>query len=255
MQVPLKPKGMLLCNTFIIKIILYFIVRTLKQFILHDVVRQVRPRQVWGAREKKFPKKETEHGLKKLKKNKKKVNLSSPPWLAQGQAETKKVRPSVHHPSIHMGAVVGAGSIWPPRRPGQASMKGCSACRAGNYKNWNFLPYKQAGCHTLLAYLGRQLHWSILSSRGIMLYGQGITLSMWNLRDFVFEWDFSKLIIYLTNMCGSSPCNFHYAFSLCNFYFVVFIMHLHFVIFIMHFHYTIFIVHFHFAILSLYNFY
>jgi hypothetical protein len=84
-----------------------------------------------------------------------------------------------------------------------------------------------------------------------MLYGQGITLSIWNLRDFVFEWDFSILIIYyLTNMCGSSPCNFHYAFPLCNFYFVVFIMHLHFVIFILHFHYTIFIVHFHFAILT-----
>ncbi len=58
------------------------------------------------------------------KKGKKQVNLSSPPWLAQGQGETKKVEPSVHHPSIRIGALVGAGSIWPPRKAGQASMKG-----------------------------------------------------------------------------------------------------------------------------------
>jgi len=29
-EVPLKPKGMILCNTLIVKTILYFIVRTLK---------------------------------------------------------------------------------------------------------------------------------------------------------------------------------------------------------------------------------
>jgi hypothetical protein len=29
-EVPIKPKGMILFNTFIVKIILYFIVRTLK---------------------------------------------------------------------------------------------------------------------------------------------------------------------------------------------------------------------------------
>jgi len=49
---------------------------------------------VCGAKKTKFPKRPTwaEGGEKK-------VNLSSPPWLPQGQGGTKKVHPSVHHPS------------------------------------------------------------------------------------------------------------------------------------------------------------
>jgi hypothetical protein len=37
--------------------------------------------------------------------------LSSPPWLAQGQGETKKGAP-ISAPSIHIGALVGVGSFW-----------------------------------------------------------------------------------------------------------------------------------------------
>ncbi len=45
-------------------------------------------------------------------RKKKRVNLSSPPWLAQGQGGTKKGTP-MSAPSIHIGALVGAGSLWP----------------------------------------------------------------------------------------------------------------------------------------------
>jgi len=54
----------------------------------------VRPQRVWGARKKKFPKTNPTWAEEMEKKGKKQVNLSSPPWLAQGQGETKKVDPS-----------------------------------------------------------------------------------------------------------------------------------------------------------------
>jgi hypothetical protein len=66
------------------------------------------------VRKKKVPK------IKKkptsVDERKKKVNLSLPPWLAEGKGGMKKVHPLVHHPSIHpsihIGALVGAGSLW-----------------------------------------------------------------------------------------------------------------------------------------------
>jgi hypothetical protein len=61
------------------------------------------------VREKKVLKKTNQPGLRK---GKKKVNLSSPPWLAQGQGGTKKGT-SMSAPSIHIGALVGVGSLWP----------------------------------------------------------------------------------------------------------------------------------------------
>jgi hypothetical protein len=45
---------------------------------------------------KKVPTKTIQPGLRK--EPKKKVNLSSPNWLSQGQGGTKKVHPSVKHP-------------------------------------------------------------------------------------------------------------------------------------------------------------
>jgi hypothetical protein len=44
-------------------------------------------------------------------KEKKKGNLSSPPWLAQGERGMKKVHPSVHHPStlVHWLVLVHSG--------------------------------------------------------------------------------------------------------------------------------------------------
>jgi len=44
-----------------------------------------------GGEEKKSSKKNKPTGVEARKK--KKVNLSSPPWLAQGQGGTKKVHP------------------------------------------------------------------------------------------------------------------------------------------------------------------
>jgi hypothetical protein len=58
-----------------------------------------------GAEEKKI--------LKKIltwveQRKEKKVNLSWPPWLTQGQGGTKKVHPSMHHPStlVHWWGVL-----------------------------------------------------------------------------------------------------------------------------------------------------
>jgi len=50
-----------------------------------------------GGEEKKVPKKTPTW----VEVRKKKVNLSSPPWLAQGEGGTKKVHPSMHHPCPH----------------------------------------------------------------------------------------------------------------------------------------------------------
>jgi len=50
-----------------------------------------------GGEEKKVPKKIPTW----VEVRKKKVNLSSPPWLAQGEGGTKKVHPSMHHPCPH----------------------------------------------------------------------------------------------------------------------------------------------------------
>jgi hypothetical protein len=48
---------------------------------------------------------------KQLRRGKTKVNLCSPPWLAQGQARMKKVHPSMHHPSrlVHWWVLVPSG--------------------------------------------------------------------------------------------------------------------------------------------------
>jgi hypothetical protein len=43
---------------------------------------------VWGMREKKNSKRKNQTWAEEMKKKQKKVNLSSPPWLAQGQGET-----------------------------------------------------------------------------------------------------------------------------------------------------------------------
>ncbi len=51
---------------------------------------QVRLGRAWAVKEKKVPKKKPTWA-EEMKKNK--VNLSSPPWLAQGQGGTKKVHP------------------------------------------------------------------------------------------------------------------------------------------------------------------
>jgi hypothetical protein len=49
-----------------------------------------------GGEENKVPqKKENQNELE----NQKKINLSSPLWLAHGHGRTKKVHPLVHHPS------------------------------------------------------------------------------------------------------------------------------------------------------------
>jgi len=66
----------------------------------------VRPGWAWGVREKKSTWVE--------ERGKKKVNLTSPPWLAQGQGGTEKSAP-MSAPSLHIGALVGAGSLWPIR--------------------------------------------------------------------------------------------------------------------------------------------
>jgi len=50
----------------------------------------VRPGRAGGEGKKKFPKK---NPTWVEERGKKKVNLSSPPWLAQGQGEPKKVHP------------------------------------------------------------------------------------------------------------------------------------------------------------------
>jgi len=67
----------------------------------------MRPGQAWGVRKKKILKKKPTW----LRKGNKKVNLSSPPWLAQGEGGTKKMHPSVHHPStlVHWWVPVHSG--------------------------------------------------------------------------------------------------------------------------------------------------
>jgi hypothetical protein len=50
----------------------------------------VRLGRTWGVEEKKTPQKENQLGLRK---GKNKVNLSLPPWLAQGQGMTTNVHP------------------------------------------------------------------------------------------------------------------------------------------------------------------
>jgi hypothetical protein len=62
-----------------------------------------------GGLKKKTSQKENQP---RLKKGKNKVNLSLPPWLAQGQGGTKKCAP-MKAPSIHIGALVGVNSLWP----------------------------------------------------------------------------------------------------------------------------------------------
>jgi len=81
----------------------------------------VRPRQVWGAREKKIPKKETEHGLKKLKKNKKKGEPEFATLVSPGTGRDEKGSP-ISAPSIHTHGC--SGGCWfnlaPTQgRPGQ----------------------------------------------------------------------------------------------------------------------------------------
>jgi hypothetical protein len=61
-----------------------------------------------GGEKKKVPRKKPTWAEERRKK---KVNLSSAPSLTQGQGETKKVHPSVHHPStlVHWWVLVHSG--------------------------------------------------------------------------------------------------------------------------------------------------
>jgi hypothetical protein len=63
----------------------------------------VKPRGTWGVKEKKIPKKKPTWA----EERKKKLNLNSPPWLAQGHGGTK----TVHHPStlVHWWVLVHFG--------------------------------------------------------------------------------------------------------------------------------------------------
>jgi hypothetical protein len=61
-----------------------------------------------GGKNQSSPKKKLIRAEEREKK--KKVNLSSPPWLAQGQGRDEKGRP-MSAPSIHISALVGAGSL------------------------------------------------------------------------------------------------------------------------------------------------
>jgi len=70
----------------------------------------LRPGGAWGLKKKRFPKIKNQPGLKKGEK--KKVNLSLSPWLAKGQGGDEKGAP-ISAPSIQIGALVGASSLWP----------------------------------------------------------------------------------------------------------------------------------------------
>jgi len=67
----------------------------------------VRPGQAWGVK-KKVPRKKPTWAEERRKKR---SNLSLPPWLTRGQGGTKKVHPSVHHPStlVHCWVLVHSG--------------------------------------------------------------------------------------------------------------------------------------------------
>jgi hypothetical protein len=61
-----------------------------------------------GGEEKKVPKKKNQLGLRK---GKEKVNFSSVPWFNPRTRRDEKGAP-ISAPSIHIGALVGAGSFW-----------------------------------------------------------------------------------------------------------------------------------------------
>ncbi len=69
----------------------------------------MRPRGVWGLRKKEVPK--NQHGLKRGKKNMKLefVTLVSPG--TRRDKEGQKKRYPISAPSIHIGALVGVGSL------------------------------------------------------------------------------------------------------------------------------------------------
>jgi len=73
----------------------------------------VRPGQAWGVRKKKSSQKNRKLTWVKERK-KKRVNLSLPTLVNPGTGRDEKGE-TINASSIHIGALVGAGALWPSK--------------------------------------------------------------------------------------------------------------------------------------------